>query len=310
VIRRTRTLGLVAVGTALALGAATALALAPRAEAAPADPDAGWMRVAHLSPDTAAVDIEVRPASGARVDLPDIGFGEVSDYLPLSPGEYGITLVPAGGGPELLEQDVVVAGGIATTVTVSGLRADLAVGHVDDTPSAPATGTWRLRLMNATASDGLDAVSTTGASLAAGLRAGGFGDYADLTAGDTSFAVTTRSRTTELPLSPAEGTSATVFLVNTPDGGIAAVTALDAAAGPTGTTGGIDTGGGWAARTGGIDTRTGGGTADQAAGSGTTPSGAAETDSSGTGAGRDTLAPHTTAGAGPLLVGGAPRFLP
>jgi len=308
VIRRTRTLGLVAVGTALVLGAATALSTAPRAEAAPADPDAGWLRIAHLSPDTAAVDIEVRPASGARVDLTDVGFGEVSDYLPLSPGEYGITLVPAGGGPELVEHDVVVAGGTATTVSVSGLRADLAIARVDDIPAAPAPGIRRLRLMNATASGGIDAVSTTGVPLAAGLRAGAFGDYADLTAGDTSFAVTTRSGTTDLPLSPAEGTSSTVFLVNTPDGGITAVTALDAAAGPTGTTGGIDTGGGWAARTGG-------GTAREAAGSGTSPGGdddisGTATDPSGTGAGRATLAPHTTAGAGPLLVGGAPRFLP
>ena len=62
--------------------------------------DVGFVRVAHLSPDTAPFDAYVVPAgrAAAAITLRNRSYGQVSAYQPLNPGGYTVTLRGAGTG--------------------------------------------------------------------------------------------------------------------------------------------------------------------------------------------------------------------
>lgn len=64
--------------------------------AVPATAQAGvgycWVRVAHASPDTPAVDIWVNGA----VAISNLTFPDVTDYLLLPAGDYNFQVTPAG----------------------------------------------------------------------------------------------------------------------------------------------------------------------------------------------------------------------
>ena len=68
---------------ALLLGTALAAAATP----APASADTvGYVRLAHLSPDTPAVDVYLAAPDAAKPQVfPGVGYGVVSDYLELPP---------------------------------------------------------------------------------------------------------------------------------------------------------------------------------------------------------------------------------
>src|SRR5258708_30922254 len=87
----------IAIGSLL-LGLA-ALAASP-ASAAPASsaPATGWLRLAHLSPNTPPVDVYLYNFgnAAARTVLKHVGYGTVSTYLPVKAGEYTVAMRSAG----------------------------------------------------------------------------------------------------------------------------------------------------------------------------------------------------------------------
>lgn len=90
------------------------------------DQDTTFLRVAHVSPDAPAVDVFV---DGEEV-LSDVEFGDVSDYLVLSAGEYDVEITPAG------DEDTTVFEG---NVTLEPRQATTlyAAGEVGDDASQP-----------------------------------------------------------------------------------------------------------------------------------------------------------------------------
>src|ERR1700712_359730 len=56
----------------------------------------GWLRVAHLSPDTKAVDVTVTNLSGGQklFELDDVAYGTVSPYEHFPAGTYTISMTP------------------------------------------------------------------------------------------------------------------------------------------------------------------------------------------------------------------------
>ena len=75
---------------------AASLAAAPAASAATGT---GWVRVAHLSPDTKQVDVRLVALSGSDrvVQVKDVAYGAVSKYYALPAGEFAIAMRPGGG---------------------------------------------------------------------------------------------------------------------------------------------------------------------------------------------------------------------
>src|SRR5258708_6222653 len=110
----------IAIGSLL-LGLA-ALAASP-ASAAPASsaPATGWLRLAHLSPNTPPVDVYLYNFgnAAARTVLKHVGYGTVSTYLPVKAGEYTVAMRSAGAAataPPLPSTEVKARSGHAYTV--------------------------------------------------------------------------------------------------------------------------------------------------------------------------------------------------
>jgi len=106
------------------LGTARADA-APAAGAARAAHDAGWVRLAHLSPNTPPVDVYLYNFGDpkARLVLRHVAYGMVSPYEQLPAGDYTVSMRAAGAKPAtkpVLSTAFWVTGGDAYTVAGMG----------------------------------------------------------------------------------------------------------------------------------------------------------------------------------------------
>jgi hypothetical protein len=113
----------------LALGLAGALGLGATAASASAGP--GYLRLAHLSPNTPAVDVYLYSFGNpsAMVVLHHVGYGDVSGYQSVASGEYTVAMRLAGaaaGTKPVLSTTISVTSGGAYTVAgmgpLSGIR--------------------------------------------------------------------------------------------------------------------------------------------------------------------------------------------
>lgn len=106
-------------------------ATAPVASAAPAAAGAGWIRLAHLSPNTPAVDVYLYSFDNphAMIVLKHVGYGAVSPYEKVAGGSYTVAMRGAGASAQsqpVLSTNVQISAGGAYTVAgmgpASGLR--------------------------------------------------------------------------------------------------------------------------------------------------------------------------------------------
>lgn len=139
-----------ALATCAFVGGLLAIAV-PASSAAPASPaalpsaaaGAGWLRLAHLSPNTPPVDVYLYSFDNpsARVVLRHVSYGTVSPYLPAPAGLYTVDMRSAGAAataPPVLSTAVRVLGGHAYTVAGLGPLAGLRLEVLSDRLSAPA----------------------------------------------------------------------------------------------------------------------------------------------------------------------------
>src|SRR5258708_19642537 len=78
--------------------AALALGLLAGAAAASASSGSGWLRLAHLSPNTPAVDVYLYSFhnSNALIVVPHVAYGTISGYQKVPAGEYTVAMRAAG----------------------------------------------------------------------------------------------------------------------------------------------------------------------------------------------------------------------
>ncbi len=211
----------------------------------------GLLRLAHLSPDTPAVDVYVDsvadPATGQV--FPGVDYGTVSAYQDVPPGTYAISMRAAGAdpaSPPVLSTTVQVAADSARTVAGVGPFADLGLEVLQDDLTPPSAGSSRLRVIAAAAAaDTLDVAVPGGPALATDLAFADTTGYVDVPAGATSITVTPEGgQPTELPLQVAAGSVYSVLVLDTPGGGLAVQTALDAAGPGVVPAGGVEAGAG------------------------------------------------------------------
>jgi hypothetical protein len=138
--------------TAVLVGAVAATFGAAPAQAAA---DVGYVRLAHLSPDTGKVDVYLSkvgdPAFGEQV-FRHVGYGVMSKYLALPVGTYAVAMrgenAPASSPPVLTTQVTVSAGG-AYTVAGTGKHAVLGLTVLQDDLSRPVAGKAKVRVIQA-----------------------------------------------------------------------------------------------------------------------------------------------------------------
>ncbi|HTP14301.1 MAG TPA: DUF4397 domain-containing protein [Streptosporangiaceae bacterium] len=131
------------------LTAAAALALAgvalasPAASASTATMNAGWLRLAHFSPNTPAVDVYLYSFgnSAAKIVLHHVSYGTVSGYERVPAGEYTVAMRVAGAPPSskpVLSTTVNVMNGGAYTVAGMGPNSGLRLQVFTDQLKVPA----------------------------------------------------------------------------------------------------------------------------------------------------------------------------
>jgi hypothetical protein len=233
--------------------AVLALGVTPGAPAAAAG--TGLLRVAHLSPDTPAIDLAVdprgRPGAGTTVD--DVGYGDVSGHRELPAGTYAVSVRTAGGDPAdppLLSTTVEVPAGGARTVAAVGGFADLRLAVLDDDLSAPPPGAARVRVVDAAGSvPSVDVTTADGTPLATGLAFPAVGPPVTVPGGPATLQVTAGGAPSAVPADLAVGSVYTVLVLDRPDGGLEVRTVLDAAGAAVVPAGGVETGAGGTAGT-------------------------------------------------------------
>ena len=252
--------------TLLATTALTALLLGPLASAAPASAapaGEGWIRLAHLSPDTKGVDVRVSALKGGSTlyELDNVRYGAVSPYTAMTSGTYTVSMVPAGSPAStkpMLSASVTVTAGHSSTVAAYGPNKKIAVSIYDDDLTVPTNGTARIRLIQAsTLAPTVTVKTSTGVSVASKAKRGAATGYAEVGAGpwtlDLSSTRTVRSTGAALTtrgsahVSLRQGSVTTLFVLDTADGGLTIQSVLDSASVGPDPVGGVQTGGGYLA---------------------------------------------------------------
>jgi hypothetical protein len=229
------------------LGAAL-VALLPVAPASAATAT-GWVRVAHLSPDTKQVDVTLSSLSGGTVlyKLSRVGYGAVSQYIKLPVGTYAIAMVPAGapaGTTPVVKASVAVSQGKAETVAAVGLNKALQTHVYSDALGSPASGMARVRVLQASTKHPTVTVKAGSTTVASSEGFATTSDYVDVKAGSVPVTMTAGSTTKTMTVSLPAGSVHTLFVLDTSSGGLTVSTVLDSSAAAVMPTGSIDTGAG------------------------------------------------------------------
>ena len=252
--RKRGRLALVAIAAAIGL---TALGVAP-ALAAPVAPTAlpaatgndGWVRLAHLSPDTKAVDIQLTALSGGSslIDLKAVGYGVVSDYMMLPVGTYVVSMRPASASSStkaMIDASIKVEKDKSITVAAFGENSDLKTRVFTDDLTTPEAGASRIRLIQAsTVTDAVSVETTTGLLIAKNAKAGQSTSYASVPAGPWDLQLTAKGIANTAPINLSNGSVNTLFVLDNSQGGLTVMPVLDSASVGAAPVGGVQTGGG------------------------------------------------------------------
>ena len=247
-------IGAAALVAVVSVAASVTPAMAATPEAAPmATGSTGWLRIAHLSPDTKSVDVRVTALSGGAsvYELDGVKYGTVSSYRSMPVGVYTIAMVPAGSKPTanpMLNASVSVVDGKASTVAAYGPNKKLKLKVFVDDLTAPAAGKARIRLIQAsTKNPTIDVMSGNGISLAQKARAGTATGYADVAPGRWDLTVTGKNVKSINPVTLTDGSVTTLLVLDTTGGNLTVHPVLDSASVGAVPVGGVQTGGGFLA---------------------------------------------------------------
>lgn len=221
--------------------------------AAPAD--TGWLRVAHLSPDTANVDVYLSSfkGSGSDVVLHSVGYGDVSDYRSVPAGTYTASMRPAGASATstpMVSATALVEPGRAYTIAAVGKAADISGRVLTDDLTPPPAGKARVRLIQAsTLAPVVDVVAAHGPVIAQDAAFATSTGYANVPAGRWTLQVKPKQADVPVAVTTVDlraGTVDSLFVLDAKTGADTLVvrasvdsTGVDAAAMPAG---GVDTG--------------------------------------------------------------------
>lgn len=236
----------------------------------------GWIRFAHLSPDTPEVDVRLTSFAGSeQVLLEDVGYGALSDFESVPVGSYNASMVPAdspAGTVPMLSATLRVEEGQAYSALAVGLQDDIAVEVLRDDLTPPPQGQARVRLVQASnAAPVVDVSAQGGPVLAAGARFPTATGYADVPAGQWTVAVEPVQGDVETATAAVQleaGSVHTLLVLDDPEGGLTVRTAVDSESMPQMPIRGVDTGAGGSSEAAGARTGALGGTTLAAAGLG------------------------------------------
>lgn len=236
---------------------AAVAAIAPVASAstsAPAAAQVGWVRCAHLSPNTPAVDVYMYAFGNDSnpTVLKNVSYGNVSDYMAIPAGQYTVAMrqagAPASSAP-VLSTSFWVSAGDSYTVAGVGPASGLKLQVLKDNLTAPA-GKALVRVIQASLKDHLVTVSYGSDVLASDLPFGSATNYSALSPGVGTVKFSAASGATTMPVTLAADTVHTIVVLDG-SAGLKVDNLTDAAGSKTMPVGGAATGFGGMARSAG-----------------------------------------------------------
>jgi hypothetical protein len=154
----------------------------------------GWIRLAHLSPNTPAVDVYLYSFddSKAMIVLHHVAYGTVSPYESVRAGDYSVAMRGAGASATsqpVLSTSVTVAAGHAYTVAGMGPESGLRLQVLDDDLTTP-TGQALVRVIQASLKQQVVKVTLGSSVLASSLKFGNVSAYQAVSPGTETVTVT------------------------------------------------------------------------------------------------------------------------
>lgn len=218
------------------------LAAAPATTAA----STGWVRLAHLSPDTPSVDVYLYPLGmpRAEITLEHVGYGAVSPYQSVAAGRYTVAMRGAGADPEsppVISTNLEVSSGEAFTVAGMGRTASLTIQVLKDSMTAPS-GTATVRLIEASLRVPVVEVSLAGETLASGLHFPDVTAYSPVEPGSGTVHATGSGNDASLPVELAARSTHTIVVLDGESSGIRLMELTDASGSASTPVGGVNTG--------------------------------------------------------------------
>src|SRR5215475_9873393 len=179
---------------ALALSVGLTGLLAPAASAATANTMPGmdgWIRLAHLSPNTPPVDVYLYSFSNphAKLVLHHVAYGTVSRYMRVAPGEYTVAMRKPGAAPAsppVLSTAVHVVADHAYTVAGMGPANGIRLQILQDRIMTPR-GKILIRVIQASLHQHLVTVTAGNKVLASNLAFGKLSSYQVANPGTRTF---------------------------------------------------------------------------------------------------------------------------
>lgn len=222
----------------------------------------GWVRLAHLSPNTPPVDVYLYPYGGAtpQLTLKHVAYGTLSPYESLAPGDYLVAMRAAGAAATaapVISAQVDVVAGRAYTVAGLGPASALTLQVLTDKLDTPA-GKVSVRVIEASLRNPTASVDAGGRTLATGLRFPSVTGYQSLNPGASTVHVSTQTGDKTTQLDFAAGSTYTLAVLDGTGDGPQILGLSDATGTSVPPKGGVNTGfGGTAARPAGTPTQTG-----------------------------------------------------
>ena len=233
----------------LMLLAASALLLgipaAATAFASSATTGTGWIRLAHLSPNTPAVDVYLYSFdnSKAMIVLDHVAYGTVSPYESVQAGDYSVAMRAAGASATsqpVLSTSVTVAAGHAYTVAGMGPESGLRLQVLDDKLTT-APGQAEVRVIQASLKQQVVKVTLGSTVLASGLKFASVSDYQPVSPGTQTVTVSAGGTDANSSVTLAAGTVHTLVVLDGASG-LEVVNLEDASGSGKPPLGGVSTG--------------------------------------------------------------------
>jgi len=231
------------------LGATSALLLgipaAATAHASSATAGTGWIRLAHLSPNTPAVDVYLYSFgnSNAMIVLHHVAYGTVSPYESVQAGDYSVAMRAAGASASsqpVLSTSVTIAAGHAYTVAGMGPESGLRLQVLEDELTTPP-GQARVRVIQASLKQQVVNVTLGSTVLASNLKFANVTSYQTVSPGTETVTVSSSGGNAKSSVTLAAGTVHTLVVLDGASG-LEVVNLEDASGSGQPPAGGVSTG--------------------------------------------------------------------
>ena len=239
--RTTRRLLMLLATSALLLG----IPAAATAFAGSATSGTGWIRLAHLSPNTPAVDVYLYSFdnSKAMIVLHHVAYGTVSPYESVRAGDYSVAMRATGASPTsqpVLSTSVTIAAGHAYTVAGMGPESGLRLQVLDDDLTTPS-GQALVRVIQASLKQQVVKVAVGSTVLSSSLKFAAVSPYQAVSPGAATVTLTAGGTKATSSVTCAAGTVHTLVVLDSACG-LEVVNLEDASGSGKPPLGGVSTG--------------------------------------------------------------------